>query len=322
MNPDPKTTKLHGKVALVTGASAGIGQAVALGLAEDGADVALNYLTLPDGAEVAAGRIRALGRRALLCPVDVSDQPAVEMMVERVVADLGRLDILVTAAVYSDCEFFHEADMAGFRKTIDVTMWGAFYCLRAAVNRMLRQGDGGAVVVISSPHAQIAIPSCMAYNMAKAALDQMARTAAVELFKHRIRVNILYPGWTDTPGERKYFSEEVLARAAAALPAGRLAQSRGSRPWRPLPDRSRLGIRQRHDANHRRRHRPAVVVEARHGRVLIRAASGGAGRKPCCRPLRPPAKMPAPDGAGVEERSREEGPSWRRNRGLVAGWTP
>ena len=64
----------------------------------------------------------------------------------------------------------------------------------------------------------------MAYNMAKAALDQMARTAAVELFKHRIRVNIVYPGWTDTPGERKYFSEEVLARAAATLPAGRLAQ--------------------------------------------------------------------------------------------------
>ena len=224
MNPDPKTAKLSGKVALVTGASAGIGRAVAVGLAEDGADVALNYLTLPDGAEAAAAHIRSLGRRALLCPVDVSDQSAVEKMVERVVAELGRLDILVTAAAYSDREFFHKAEMAGFRKTIDVTMWGAFYCLRAAVNQMLRQGGGGAVVVVSSPHAQVPIPSCMAYNMAKAALDQMARTAAVELFKHRIRVNLLYPGWTDTPGERKYFSEDILARAAAMLPAGRLAK--------------------------------------------------------------------------------------------------
>jgi glucose 1-dehydrogenase len=64
----------------------------------------------------------------------------------------------------------------------------------------------------------------MAYNMAKAAQDQMARTAAVELLRHRIRVNIIYPGWTDTPGERKYFTEEVLQRAGAALPWGRLAR--------------------------------------------------------------------------------------------------
>jgi len=223
MNPQSPALKLAGKVALVTGASSGIGKAAAIGLAEDGADVALNYATLPEGAEEAAGRIRAMGRKALLCPVDVSEQPAVERMVDRVASDLGRLDILVTAAAYSDREFFHQADMAGFRKTVDVTMWGAFYCLRAAVQQMLRQG-GGAVVVVSSGHAQVAIPSCMAYNMAKAGLDQMARTAAVELAKHRIRVNILYPGWTDTPGERKYFSEEVLKRAGQALPWNRLAQ--------------------------------------------------------------------------------------------------
>ena len=224
MSPPSSSPKLSGKVALVTGASSGIGKAVAEGLAEDGADVALNYLTAPAGADEAAARIRALGRKAMLCPQDVSDQPGVERMVERVAAEMGRIDVLVTAAYYSDEEFFHQADMAGFRKTIDVTMWGAFYCLRAAVNQMLRQGGGGSVVVVSSPHAQVAMPSCMAYNMAKAALDHMARTAAIELVKHRIRVNILYPGWTDTPGERKYFTEEVLERAGRALPWGRLAR--------------------------------------------------------------------------------------------------
>ena len=224
MSPQANAPKLTGKVALVTGASSGIGQAVAVGLAEDGADVALNYLTAPEGADQAASRIRALGRRVMLCPVDVSDQAAVERMVDGVVEEMGRIDVLVTAAAYSDREFFHKADLAGFRKTIDVTMWGAFYCLRAAVNRMLKQGDGGCVVVVSSGHAQVAIPSCMAYNMAKAALDQMARTAAVELARHRIRVNILYPGWTDTPGERKHFTEEVLDRAGRALPWGRLAR--------------------------------------------------------------------------------------------------
>src|SRR5687767_14444525 len=112
--------KLRGKVALVTGASGGIGRASALALAEQGADVALNYLTLPESAEQAAASIRALGRRALLCPVDVADQEAVERMVAEVVRELGRLDVLVTSAIYSDREFFYRADMAGFRRTVDV----------------------------------------------------------------------------------------------------------------------------------------------------------------------------------------------------------
>jgi glucose 1-dehydrogenase len=215
---------LAGKVALVTGASAGIGRATALALAREGADVAVNYLTFPDAAEELAGEVRALGRRALLLPVDVSDQAAVEAMVARTKAELGRLDVLVTNAVYSDREPFVTADMAGFRRTIDVTMWGAFYVLRAAANVMLAQGQGGSVVVISSGQAQKAIPSCMAYNMAKAALDQMARTAALELAPHRIRVNVVYPGWTDTPGERKFFSEDVLRKASAQLPLGRLCR--------------------------------------------------------------------------------------------------
>jgi glucose 1-dehydrogenase len=215
--------KLAGKVALVTGASAGIGRATALALAKEGADVAVNYLTYPEAAEELAGEVRKLGRKALLCPVDVADQAAVEAMVGRAVKELGRLDVLVSNAVYSDRDYFYQADMAGFRRTIDVTMWGAFYALRASTLQMIKQGQGGNVVVVSSPHAHVALPSCMAYNMAKAALDQMAKTAAVELLIHRIRVNIVHPGWTDTPGERKFFSEEVLKRAAAGLPLGRLA---------------------------------------------------------------------------------------------------
>jgi len=216
--------KLAGQVALVTGGSAGIGRATALMLAQEGADVAVNYLTYPEAAEELAGQVRQLGRKVLLCPVDVSDQAAVEAMVGRVAQELGRLDILVSNAVYSDRDLFYQADMAGFRRTIDVTMWGAFYALQASVRQMMTQGQGGNVVVVSSPHAHVALPSCMAYNMAKAALDQMARTAAVELFKQRIRVNIVHPGWTNTPGERKFFSDEVLGRAAAQLPLGRLAE--------------------------------------------------------------------------------------------------
>jgi len=216
--------KLEGKVALVTGASSGIGRATALALAQEGADVAINYFTLPESAEELAGQIRKLGRTTLLFPADVSNQEAVEAMVAKTATELGRLDILVSSAVYSDRDLFVTADMVGFRRTIDVSMWGPFYALRASVNQMIRQGQGGNVVIVSSPQARIAIPGSMAYNMAKAATDQMARTAAVELLSHRIRVNIVYPGWTDTPGERKFFSEEVLRRSAPNLPWGRMAR--------------------------------------------------------------------------------------------------
>jgi glucose 1-dehydrogenase len=195
---------LSGKVALVTGASSGIGRAVAIQLAAAGAHVGLNYLTMPEGAESA-------------------DQTSVETMVDDLVAKLGHIDVFVSSAVFSEREAFTTADMAGFRKTIDVSMWGAFYGLRATCTHMIRQKRGGSVVIVSSPHGQIAFPNCMAYNMAKAALDQMMRTAATELLPHKIRVNSVYPGWTDTPGERKFFSDEAIAKASSAMPWGRLA---------------------------------------------------------------------------------------------------
>lgn len=214
---------LAGQVALVTGAGGGIGGATAIALAQAGADVALNDLHAQLCEAVAAEVVDA-GRRALPLAADVSQQSAVEDMVAKTVAELGRLDIFVSSAVYSDREPFTTADMAGFRRTIDVSMWGSFYALRASANQMIRQGQGGAVVIVSSPHADIAFPNCMAYNMAKAAQDQMARTAAMELLPHKIRVNIVHPGWTDTPGERKFFSEEDLLRAGTTLPVGRLAR--------------------------------------------------------------------------------------------------
>ena len=112
--------------------------------------------------------------------------------------------------------------MTGFRRTIEVTMWGAFYLTRAAAQEMIRQGQCGSIVLVSSPHATIPVGGAMAFNMAKAALEAMARTAALELANHRVRVNVIQPGWIDTPGERKYATEEALARAARRIPLGRL----------------------------------------------------------------------------------------------------
>ena len=112
--------------------------------------------------------------------------------------------------------------MKGFRRTVDVTMWGAFNVLRAASRQMLGQQVQGNICIVSSPHAYIPAPRAMAYNMSKAAIDHMARTAAIELSEHRIRVNVMYPGWIDTPGERKFASEDTLREAGAKIPLGRL----------------------------------------------------------------------------------------------------
>src|SRR5262245_60400509 len=137
---DEVMTRLVGKTAIVTGASAGIGRATALALAREGADVAINYLTYPEAAAELAQQVRSLGRRALLFPLDVADQEAIEGMIAQTVAEFGSLDIYVSNAAYSDEDLFYQADMVGFRRTIDVTMWGAFYGFRAAANQLIRQG--------------------------------------------------------------------------------------------------------------------------------------------------------------------------------------
>lgn len=214
--------KFAGRNALVTGASMGIGAATAVELARQGANVAINFRSHRDKAEAVKAEIEKLGRKALLVQADVSDQNAVEAMVAETVRTLGSLDHFVSNAVYSDRQLMIEADMTGFRRTIDVTMWGAFHGLRASAQQMVKQGKGGSIAIVSSPHAVIAIPTAMAYNMAKAAIDHMARTAAIELISHKIRVNIVHPGWIDTPGERKFFSEEQLEVGGQNLPWGRL----------------------------------------------------------------------------------------------------
>lgn len=219
---------LVGQTALVTGAARGIGAGIAKALAKAGAKVAVNDLREPTETLEACS---AFGHKVLSAVADVSNQKLVEEMVDRVEKDLGPIDILVSNAAYSDRELFYLANMEGFEKTIDVCMWGPFYLARAIANRMIARAKPveefpytqGNMVFVSSPHAYRAIPGAMAYNMAKAGLDQMARTAAVELAEFRIRVNMLHPGWTDTPGERKFFFDEELTKHGSQLPWGRLA---------------------------------------------------------------------------------------------------
>lgn len=215
---------LAGQAAIVTGASRGIGRAIAVALAEAGANVGINFRSHPEEAEEVAAEIRRLGREAIPLQADVADREAIAASVRKMVERFGKLDIAVSNAAYSDREPFYAADLRGFERTVDVTMWGAFNLMWASARQMIDQGHGGSIVIVSSPHAFVAVPRAMAYNMSKAAIDQMARTAAIELVDHRIRVNMIHPGWIDTPGERKYASEEALERGGAKLPWKRMGR--------------------------------------------------------------------------------------------------
>ncbi len=212
----------QGRTAVVSGAGRGIGEAIAVALARRGVVVGVNDLV--DGPDLQ--RVTALCRReagdAVALPFDVADQQAVESGLDRFVRQTGRLDFLVPNAAYSDRQLFYEADMAGFRRTIDVTMWGPFFLVRAGAQQMIASKLPGSIVVVSSTHASRPIPGSMAYNMAKAAVEQLVRTAATELVEYRIRVNAVRPGWVDTPGERKFFTEQMLAEIGSKLPMGRL----------------------------------------------------------------------------------------------------
>jgi glucose 1-dehydrogenase len=213
---------LHGRVAIVTGASLGIGRATAIALGRAGASVVVNYRSSPEKAAEVVEAIEGTGAKAIAHQADVADLSAVEAMIALAVKQFGQVDIAVSNAAYSDRELFYQADMAGFRRTVDVTMWGALHLMRAATQQMIRQGGGGAIVLVSSPHAFIPAPRAMAYNMSKAAIEHAARTAAIEVAEHRIRINIIQPGWTDTPGELKFASRETLDTAGAKIPLGRL----------------------------------------------------------------------------------------------------
>ncbi len=213
---------LEGRVAVVTGASLGIGRATAVALGRAGAHVVVNYRSHDEAADEVVQAIRDAGARAVKVKGDVSNRLDVETVIDTAVREFGKVDIAISNAAYSDREYFYEADLEGFRRTVDVTMWGAFYLMRAASRQMIRDENPGVIVLVSSPHAFIPAPRAMAYNMSKAAIEHMGRTAAIELAPFRIRLNMIQPGWTDTPGERKFASEDTIATAGKNIPLGRL----------------------------------------------------------------------------------------------------
>ena len=216
---------LTAKVALLTGSSRGIGRACAIEMARAGADICVNYRSHPAEAEDVAAEIRDLGRQAIVVGCDVYDRAAVDALVAQTVPDLGHREIAEANAYYSKREPFLELSLDAMRQTLDVTLWGAFHLAQSAARQMDAQGQGGALLFITSVLAQIPMPTSLPYNTAKAGVEHMCATIARELAPHRIRANAIEPGWTDTPGERQFTSEDEIRQEGARLPWGRLATS-------------------------------------------------------------------------------------------------
>jgi glucose 1-dehydrogenase len=213
---------LSGQTALVTGGARGIGQATAWALARAGADVAFCDVCSEAEALNTLEGIRAAGRRSVFYRTDVGDRTAVLAMFASLLEEFGHLDILVNNAGINIRKPLLELEAAEVEKVWSVGLWGVFHCTQAAARHMAPRRSG-SVIMISSVHAVRPFPNSSAYNGAKAAINHMAQTWAAELAPYRIRVNVVEPGWTNTPGERTHYTEEQLTTLGQALPLGRLA---------------------------------------------------------------------------------------------------
>jgi 3-oxoacyl-[acyl-carrier protein] reductase len=208
-------TDLNGKVALVTGASRGIGRAIALALAEAGADVAVNYLARASEAIDVVNAIHALGRRAIAVPADVSRGDAVNDLFRAIEHGLGFVDILINnagIAIFHDIDALTEDD---FDQTIAVNLKSAFLCIRAAIPRM-RERDWGRIVNISSGAARGAGGIGPHYNASKAGMEGLARGYAARLVKHGITVNSVAPSLIATD-----MVQAGLSASLSRIPVGR-----------------------------------------------------------------------------------------------------
>lgn len=213
---------LLGKKALVTGAARGIGRGCAIALARAGADVVINDLQRSPDAEQTLADIRSLGRVAELADGDAFDRASCERVVARAIELLGSIDILVSNPAFSRRAYFVDADPAQFEAVVRGTLLGGFHISQLVARHMIERGGGGKMVFISSVHAEIPYANSAAYNAAKAGLNHMAKTLAAEVVQHRINVNVIEPGWIDTPGEHATFGDAFIAEQGPKLPWGRL----------------------------------------------------------------------------------------------------
>lgn len=213
---------LQDKVAIVTGASRGIGRAIAMGFAEAGADVAVAARTESD-LETLAKEIDSLGRKALVLTTDVRDRSSIEAMFDQTIAELGRLDILVNNAGGSN----FMSPIVGLRpegwdKLRTLNLDSVFHCTQIAAQKMIENG-GGSIIQISSVAGLQGAQGLSPYSAAKAGVIMFSQAVAKELAGSNVRINSIAPGWIDTPLNEWMTSDEATLREAEKMvPMGRI----------------------------------------------------------------------------------------------------
>ena len=218
--------RFHGKTVLVTGAANGIGRAVAVRFAQEGAGVALNYRKEPPDETLRLCRQaqEASGVDGALLPVqgDIADDYQVKRMFAETLAAFGRLDILINNAGIQMRAASDAVEMSDFDRVLAVNLRGAFLCARAAIGHFLERGGGGAIVNNSSVHEIIPKPQYVSYSISKGGLENMTRTLALEYAHHGIRVNSVGPGAIVTPINSAWIHDEAARRTVEShIPMGR-----------------------------------------------------------------------------------------------------
>jgi 3-oxoacyl-[acyl-carrier protein] reductase len=189
--------QLQGRTALVTGASRGIGRAIALALAQEGADVAINYVSSEGPAKQLAEEIMNLGRKAMLAQADVADYPDTFRMAQEVLKEFGRLDVLINNAGINSDKTFVKMDHASWRKVLAINLDGVFNCTKVFIDQMIKQ-EYGRVVNITSVIGQIGNFGQANYAASKAGVAAMTKSLAKELAARGVTINAVAPGFTET----------------------------------------------------------------------------------------------------------------------------
>jgi 3-oxoacyl-[acyl-carrier protein] reductase len=213
--------ELDGKNILVTGSSSGIGAGTAVVLARHGANVIVNHRKSPEKAEAVAGHIREQGGKALVLQADMTDRQQVNQMVDRVIQEWQRIDILVSNVGHAYYRTIDELEPEDWYMSVDVNLTSQIYCLQAILPHMVAE-HYGRLILLSSISAQRGSPSGdIAYTACKAGIVAMAKTLACSYAREGITVNAVAPGIIDA-GLTDHMSPERRAQAAQAIPLGRL----------------------------------------------------------------------------------------------------
>jgi glucose 1-dehydrogenase len=216
---------LKSKIAIVTGGNSGIGQAIVLELAKQGANVVIDYVSHPDATEALERQVAALGDRAIGVDADVSKVNDLQRLIDASVTTFGRVDIMVNNAGVETRTSILDTSEAQYDKVLNINLKSAFFGTQLAARQMIKQGGGGRIINITSVHEDWPMPGNTAYCLSKGGMRMLTRTAGVELAPHNILIVGVGPGAVATPINLSTMTDPaLLAKLNAAIPMGRMAK--------------------------------------------------------------------------------------------------